>query len=447
MNFASQPWCAGARVALFWGLFLLWRGPAAAVLVADASFPDFSLEELKLRSSHITCPHILALRFGWSGQGGGGGAVRAEAAWRGATGAFGKFARGVIDRLPVAKFADWGTKPTTSLPGALRQYAWRVPEQVMQLIPTPIQELIGCSGNAPLVVLRNLQFLDICAGRARIARIASAAGLCGVAIDREYSVHMDLNTCAGFALAVLLLLRTQPGGLLFLAAQCSSWVWVARSHTGRSKANPRGHETKPVVAEGNSLNDRAAHLCYIASMLQVVWVIEQPASSLFFDTDRMSSVIKYCGATRVHLWLYDYGHSARKGTVFVGTAAWLPVFARSGKVHEDAKQVATTKPRNEGDGSAKGKREARTRRAGQSMAKAMSKAGGKASCKRPKPTPLCAVTTTRAGKRQVNGKRACLKASQVYPAKLAIAIVRARFPGAFAAVADNVAHSRWRGEH
>ena len=267
----------------------------------------------------------------------------------------------------MAKFADWGTKPTTNLPGALRQYAWRVPEQVMQLIPTPIQELIGCSGNAPLVVLRNLLFLDICAGRARIARIASAAGLCGVAIDREYSVHMDLNTCAGFALAVLLLLRTQPGGLLFLAAQCSSWVWVARSHTGRSKANPRGHETKPVVAEGNSLNDRAAHLCYIASMLQVVWVIEQPASSLFFDTDRMSSVIKYCGATRVHLWLYDYGHSARKGTVFVGTAAWLPVFARSGKVHEDAKQVATTKPRNEGDGSAKGKREARTRRAGQSM--------------------------------------------------------------------------------
>ena len=73
MNFASQPWCAGARMALFWGLFLVWRGPAAAVLVADASFPDFSLEELKLRSSHITCPHILALRFGWSGQGGGEG--------------------------------------------------------------------------------------------------------------------------------------------------------------------------------------------------------------------------------------------------------------------------------------------------------------------------------------------------------------------------------------
>ena len=213
-----------------------------------------------------------------------------------------------------------------------------------------------------------------------------------------------------------------------MAAQRSSCVCVARSSSGRSKAIPRGHESKPKVAEGNSLNDRAALLCWIASMLQVAWVIEQPASSLFFDTKHMSSVITQCGAKRIHLWLYDYGHPARKATIFVGTTAWLASFACTRRGNEDAKQVAANKPCMKGQG----KGVARAKPKGKKpLAKATRQAGAWASKKRPKPMALCKVTTTSAGKRHASGKSACVKASQVYPVRLAIAILRARFPGAF----------------
>ena len=91
----------------------------------------------------------------------------------------------------------------------------------IELVPKEIWERIPTSGGS-LVVLRNIRVLDVCAGRARISRWASMAGLATVAIDRDYSEHMDINTAQGFALVIMLLLRTCSGGLLFLAAQCST---------------------------------------------------------------------------------------------------------------------------------------------------------------------------------------------------------------------------------
>ena len=110
-----------------------------------------------------------------------------------------------------------------------------------------------------------------------------------------------MNTEEGLALSILLLLRVQVGGLVVLGDQCSSWAWLARSSTKRAAANPSGDTSRRCVAEGNELNDRTALLCTLARLIGVCWLVEQPASSLFFATKSMATAIAATAAWRVHL--------------------------------------------------------------------------------------------------------------------------------------------------
>ncbi len=203
-----------------------------------------------------------------------------------------------------APYSDWELDHKC-LPASASAHAWRIPPEIQQLIPAYFQKVLGWSSGVSPVVLRNLDLLDICAGKARITRWAKLAGLRAIAVDREYSSAQDVNTESGFALLIVLLLRMVPGGLMFLACPCSSWVWMSRSQTKRSKVQSLGDVTNAVTAEGNAINERAAFLCFLAWKLGVTWVIEQPASSLFFATKNMASVVSQCTATRVHLRLGD----------------------------------------------------------------------------------------------------------------------------------------------
>ncbi len=134
-----------------------------------------------------------------------------------------------------------------------------------------------------------------------------------------------MDTCSddGFALTLLSLLRVRRGGLFWIGTQCSTWVWINRKTSGRSKENPLGNTTHRSVVEGNELNARVALLCAIAYATSVTWVIEQPASSLFYSTRDMGIVMARSGAQIVHTWLGGFGHPMKKPTTLVGTASWL----------------------------------------------------------------------------------------------------------------------------
>ena len=73
-----------------------------------------------------------------------------------------------------------------------RPFAWRVPDHIVEAIPARIRALLGCI-DKPLIVIRNLNPVDICAGKARITKWALSAGQYCVAIDKEYGDHMDIN--------------------------------------------------------------------------------------------------------------------------------------------------------------------------------------------------------------------------------------------------------------
>ena len=217
---------------------------------------------------------------------------------------------------------DWAN-PGSGLPSPdLRQYAWNVPAEIMNMIPVRVKEILQCE-HTSLVVLRNIHVADFFAGKSRIARWSELLGLTTVAIDRDHSSHLDFCSDEGLATAICTLLRVREGGLCFMGPQCSSWVWLSRSVTKRSAADPDGDVNLATVREGNHLNKVVALLVTIAGLAGISWVIEQPGSSLFFHTQIMRSVISEVNPFQRWLWLRKWGHFSKKSTVLVGVAGFL----------------------------------------------------------------------------------------------------------------------------
>ena len=61
----------------------------------------------------------------------------------------------------------------------------------------------------------------------------------------------------------------------------------------------------------------------IAFACGVLWLTEQPLSSVFFDTDEQKSLIDECEAKNITLDLGPFGHPPQKPLKLVGTVPWL----------------------------------------------------------------------------------------------------------------------------
>jgi len=73
------------------------------------------------------------------------------------------------------------------------------------------------------------------------------------------------------------------------------------------------------VRLGNLLNKHVSLLCTICSICGVHWGVEQPASTLFYDTLEMKRAIEFSQATRVWIPLGEFGHKMQKPTVLYAT--------------------------------------------------------------------------------------------------------------------------------
>ena len=325
----------------------------------------------------------------------------------------------VVPRYRNAAYALWSTEATLKLDASWKALAWRVPDHIVQMIPARIRELLGCI-DTPLVVIRNFNFVDICSGRARITKWAMSTGLLGVAIDKDYGDHMNIGSDEGFALAVLCVLRLVQGGLAFFACQCSSWVWMSRHSTKRSMSNPTGNCQAPSVIAGNLLNNRCALLSILCHLAGSVWVVEQPGSSLFFDTSDMKGVIAYCKAVFCKFKMNIFRHPTDKDTLLVGTAAWVQQVPDCGRASHTSASATSSAPAQPVKAArrlgSKIKRKVQPNRKAQPKRNAVALA-------------RCEVKAD--GTKAVTGNKQALKDSQVYPVRFALSVVRLHWPEKF----------------
>ena len=213
--------------------------------------------------------------------------------------------------------ADWAT--ATTAPGSIFQ----VPVDVLNILPSSVRRILKCEEDQDLKVVRDIDLLDLFAGKARVARWGELLNFRVAAMDREFGSHFDLCSDIGFASTLCAVMRVKTTGMIMLGPQCSSWVWLSRSASRRSLANPYGDPSVASVAEGNVVNERVAMICAICSMLGIVWLVEQPASSLFFNTELMSMVVAKENAFQRHFFMKEFGHANSKPTLLFGVASFL----------------------------------------------------------------------------------------------------------------------------
>ena len=106
---------------------------------------------------------------------------------------------------------------------------------------------------------------------------------------------------SGMAIALLLALTIVAGGLAVGGPPCSTWVYMARGHTKRSKDNLLGDRNRHDVVEANILTCFLSKLTQILILRRVLFVWEQPMSSLLFKVPWWKSVLESLGVLRVFL--------------------------------------------------------------------------------------------------------------------------------------------------
>ena len=109
---------------------------------------------------------------------------------------------------------------------------------------------------------------------------------------------------------------------------CSTWVYMARGHTKRSKDNLLGDRNRHDVVEANILTCFLSKLTQILILRRVLFVWEQPMSSLLFKVPWWKSVLESLGVLRVFLWMGSFGHAMMKPTIIIGTLPGLSSLKR-----------------------------------------------------------------------------------------------------------------------
>ena len=148
-------------------------------------------------------------------------------------------------------------------------------------------------------------------------------GIDTIPYDLNINQQMDFNSDVGFAFAVWLVLRLQPGGVLFAAPPCSSWVWVSRSSSGRSYDCPLGNQLRKKVRDANILVSRLVLLMALALGRGCTIAWEQPGGTLMHFHPKMRMFMQKFKIYEIWTWMGMYGAPTAKATRLWCSHRWI----------------------------------------------------------------------------------------------------------------------------
>lgn len=114
-----------------------------------------------------------------------------------------------------------------------------------------------------------LSVMSVFDGRPRQGRISDASeavGLTGYSLDQKNDPKQDMSLNCGVQMFIDGIARMAVESLLWLAPECSSWVWVCWSTTGRRTNRPGGVPSSAVLA-ANHLAEFVARALLLATYL------------------------------------------------------------------------------------------------------------------------------------------------------------------------------------
>ena len=169
-----------------------------------------------------------------------------------------------------------------------------VPHPLKLLVVRLLACLVRCSAKK---ITRDIDVLELFAGQRALTFACQKSGFsargCDILLEPE--LH-NIETQDGLDHLCELMLQIKPGGVLWGALPCKSWIWIARNGTGRTSSNPGGHRHVPRIAEANLQVENFVALATVARLRGVDFVVENPSSSLIFKFEPLAELLSWSGA-------------------------------------------------------------------------------------------------------------------------------------------------------
>ena len=178
---------------------------------------------------------------------------------------------------------------------------------------------------------RTLDCIEYFSGVANIARAFRHNR--GTAAEYDYirsAEHENLCKPSGWMTAFVLAMKLQERGLASWATVCSSWIFMSKSCTGRSRADPWGAPPGPGITEstekGNTMVARMICVLMLLQARKCTWLLEQPESSVMEYIPQFSCL--RMRVQRVRTVMGAFGHDSRKGTILLSCHDWHKALER-----------------------------------------------------------------------------------------------------------------------
>ncbi|CAK9111848.1 unnamed protein product, partial [Durusdinium trenchii] len=126
---------------------------------------------------------------------------------------------------------------------------------------------------------------------------------------------MDLLSPQGFANALHAVCCLKPGSAALAAPVCSTFVFMSRGSTHRSKTNPLGRKDSKACVDGNILTARTLILLTLAAAKCCFWVLEQPMTSVMEYHPLFQKALRMLNMRRMSISMSHYGAPHTKATV------------------------------------------------------------------------------------------------------------------------------------
>ena len=155
-------------------------------------------------------------------------------------------------------------------------------------LPVLVLQCLGWSSaediERELLKPRSKHFAEFFCGTGGLVTALSQAGMRCAWLDMDVEPSPDMLSVAGIAVAVRIALSVIPGGVAWFGVPCSTFVWMARGHTKRSRQNPLGDVARVDVRRANRIARIVVLICQVLAKRGVFFVLEQPAGSLLWRT-------------------------------------------------------------------------------------------------------------------------------------------------------------------
>ena len=201
--------------------------------------------------------------------------------------------------------------------------------------------------------VRDIDALEFMSGQAEISKAAARVGLVSYGYDRSYSTCdiNNINTAVGFKRAMQLTMRVKRHGAIWMAPVCSSWIWLSRSGSGRTREAAHGNTAVSWVRSGNRMVVRLVLVMIVAWIRGCHLFLENPMTTVVNFFSPMREAIQCLLNFKVTLPLSAYGSSSHKFiTIWSTTPLVQQLYRKKGVA---AETLATNK-----DGCITGKHKA-----------------------------------------------------------------------------------------